>query len=40
MPWTAPQITRQDVAYVSGERQMLEAWLDFTARRCWASAAG
>jgi len=29
MPWTAPQTTRQHVPYVSGERQMLEAWLDF-----------
>ena len=25
MPWTAPQITRQNVPYVSGERQTLEA---------------
>jgi Protein of unknown function (DUF664) len=29
MPWTAPQITRQNVPYVAGERHMLEAWLDF-----------
>jgi hypothetical protein len=29
MPWTAPQITRQGTPYIAGERQMLEAWLDF-----------
>ena len=29
MPWTAPRITRQNVPCVAGERQMLEAWLDF-----------
>jgi hypothetical protein len=32
MPWKAPQITRQNVPYVAGERQMLEAWLDFSPR--------
>jgi uncharacterized damage-inducible protein DinB len=29
MTWTAPQITRQSTPSVAGERQMLEAWLDF-----------
>ena len=29
MTWTAPQITRQGTTYATGERQMLEAWLDF-----------
>jgi uncharacterized damage-inducible protein DinB len=29
MQWTAPQFTRQFAPYVAGERQMLEAWLDF-----------
>ena len=25
MPWTAPQITRQNVPYVAGDRQMPDA---------------
>jgi uncharacterized damage-inducible protein DinB len=29
MPWTAPQFSRQYTPYVAGERQMLDAWLDF-----------
>jgi uncharacterized damage-inducible protein DinB len=29
MPWTAPEIKRQAPPYAAGERQMLEAWLDF-----------
>jgi hypothetical protein len=29
MTWTAPQITREPAPYIAGERQMLEAWLDF-----------
>jgi hypothetical protein len=29
MTWTAPQINRQRTPIVAGERQMLEAWLDF-----------
>jgi uncharacterized damage-inducible protein DinB len=29
MSWTAPQVPRQNTPYVAGERQMLEAWLDF-----------
>jgi hypothetical protein len=29
MTWTAPQITRESAPYIAGERQMLEAWLDF-----------
>jgi hypothetical protein len=33
MTWTAPQITRQGTMYATGERQMLEAWLDFHLTR-------
>jgi len=40
MPWTAPQISRQDVPYVSGERQMLEAWLDFHRQTLLAKCSG
>jgi len=40
MPWTAPQITRQDVPYVSGERQMLEAWLDFHRQTLLGKCSG
>jgi uncharacterized damage-inducible protein DinB len=44
MPWTAPQVTRQDTPYISGERQMLEAWLDFhrqtLAGKCSGLTAG
>ena len=29
MTWTAPRITRESAPYIAGERQMLEAWLDF-----------
>ena len=29
MPWTAPPITRHQPPPAAGERQMLEAWLDF-----------
>lgn len=29
MPWTAPQIIRRDPPVAAGERQMLEAWLDY-----------
>ena len=40
MPWTAPQITRHDVPYVSGERQMLEAWLDFHRQTLLGKCSG
>jgi uncharacterized damage-inducible protein DinB len=29
MSWTAPPVSRQHTPYIAGERQMLEAWLDF-----------
>ena len=29
MTWTAPQVTRIDPATVAGERESLEAWLDY-----------
>ena len=40
MPWTAPQITRQNVPYISGERQMLEAWLDFHRQTLLCKCSG
>ena len=40
MPWTAPQITRQNVPYVAGERQMLEAWLDFHRQTLLSKCGG
>jgi len=40
MPWTAPQITRQRVPYIAGERQMLEAWLDFHRQTLLSKCSG
>ena len=40
MPWTAPPVTRQDVPYVAGERQMLEAWLDFHRHTLLSKCSG
>jgi hypothetical protein len=40
MPWTAPQITRQDAPYISGERQMLETWLDFHRETLLGNCSG
>ena len=40
MPWTAPQITRQNVHYIAGERQMLEAWLDFHRQTLLGKCSG
>ena len=40
MPWTAPQITRQNVPYVAGDRQMLEAWLDFHRQTLLSKCGG
>jgi uncharacterized damage-inducible protein DinB len=40
MPWTAPQVTRQATPCVAGERQMLEAWLDFHRQTLRAKCAG
>ena len=39
MTWTAPQINRQRTPIVAGERQMLEAWLDFHRQTLLSSAA-
>ena len=40
MPWTAPQITRQGVPYIAGERQMLETWLDFHRQTLLGKCSG
>jgi uncharacterized damage-inducible protein DinB len=40
MPWTAPEVPRQSAPYVAGERQMLEAWLDFHRQTLLAKCAG
>jgi uncharacterized damage-inducible protein DinB len=40
MPWTAPEITRDNAPYVAGERQMLEAWLDFHRQTLLIKCAG
>lgn len=40
MPWTAPQTTRQNTPYVAGERQMLEAWLDFHRQTLLGKCSG
>jgi uncharacterized damage-inducible protein DinB len=40
MPWTAPQIARQKVPYAAGERQMLEAWLDFHRHTLLSKCSG
>ena len=40
MTWTAPQITRQSTSFVAGERQMLEAWLDFHRQTLLAKCSG
>jgi len=40
MSWTAPQADRGPVPYVAGERQMLEAWLDFHRQTLLAKCAG
>jgi uncharacterized damage-inducible protein DinB len=40
MPWTAPGVTREFVPYLAGEREMLEAWLDFHRQTLLAKCAG
>jgi uncharacterized damage-inducible protein DinB len=40
MTWTAPQITRQSTTLVAGERQMLEAWLDFHRQTLLGKCSG
>jgi len=38
--WTAPQAARQLTPYVAGERQMLEAWLDFHRQTLLGKCSG
>ncbi len=40
MSWTAPQADRKHVPPVAGERQMLDAWLDFHRQTLLAKCAG
>jgi uncharacterized damage-inducible protein DinB len=40
MSWTAPEVTRQEAPYIAGERQMLEAWLDFHRQTLLTKCAG
>jgi uncharacterized damage-inducible protein DinB len=40
MAWTAPRAARGPVPPVAGERQMLEAWLDFHRQTLLAKCAG
>jgi uncharacterized damage-inducible protein DinB len=40
MPWRAPQIVRHDPPPVAGERQMLEAWLDFHRQTLLSKCSG
>jgi uncharacterized damage-inducible protein DinB len=40
MTWTAPQITRPSTPSVAGERQMLEAWLDFHRQTLLSKCSG
>src|SRR5947207_8808270 len=40
MTWTAPQITRQSTPSVAGERQMLQAWLDFHRQTLLSTCSG
>jgi uncharacterized damage-inducible protein DinB len=40
MTWTAPQIPRQSTPTVAGERQMLEAWLDFHRQTLLSTCSG
>ena len=40
MTWTAPPVTRQSTPSVAGERQMLEAWLDFHRQTLLSTCSG
>src|SRR6185437_1339256 len=40
MTWTAPQITRQGTTFAAGERQMLEAGLDFHRQTLLSTCSG
>jgi hypothetical protein len=40
MPWTAPQIARQNTPYVAGERPMLEGWREFHRQTLLSKCSG
>ncbi len=40
MPWKAAQVVRQEIPFVAGERQMLEAWLDFHRQTLLGKCSG
>ena len=40
MTWTAPKVTRAATSLVAGERQMLEAWLDFHRQTLLGKCSG
>jgi Protein of unknown function (DUF664) len=40
MTWTAPQVSRTEPARVAGERESLEAWLDFHRATLLSKCAG
>jgi len=40
MTWTAPQIPRQSTPTVAGERQLLEAWLDYHRQTLLSKCSG
>lgn len=40
MTWTAPQIPRQSTPTIAGERQLLEAWLDFHRQTLLSKCSG
>jgi uncharacterized damage-inducible protein DinB len=40
MSWTAPEITRERAPYIAGERQMLEAWLDYHRETLLSKCSG
>jgi uncharacterized damage-inducible protein DinB len=40
MSWIAPQVPREKTPYIAGERQMLEAWLDFHRQTLLTKCSG
>jgi uncharacterized damage-inducible protein DinB len=40
MTWTAPEVSRQQTPFVGGEREMLEAWLDYHRQTLLTKCAG
>ena len=40
MTWTAPEVLRTDPPYVAGERESLDAWLDYHRATLLAKCAG